>query len=93
MPGPLSVNRMETLFVETDVRYRAEVRDLDGESVVLLWETPVGTDATALGDILRLDTVDKSVARVRWYYFCPETLSECGRRLGIDVRTHGYGYP
>jgi hypothetical protein len=38
-----------------------------------------------------VDTVDGAVARLRWYYFCPETLRECATELGCVARTHGYG--
>jgi RNA polymerase sigma-70 factor (ECF subfamily) len=80
-----------TLVLETDVRYRAEVRELDGEAFLVLWETLVaGAAAEAVSDILRVETADGRVARVRWYYFCPETLTEVTGRLGLPVRTHGY---
>jgi RNA polymerase sigma-70 factor (ECF subfamily) len=82
-----------TLFVETDVRLRASVEDISGEPVIVLWETPVQepSEGSGLGDVLRLDIVDEGVARLRWYYFCPETLIECARELGAPARTHGYG--
>jgi len=82
-----------TLVVEADVRYRAEVRDLDGEPLLLLWETPVDAPAgEAVADVLRVETADARVARVRWYYFCPETLAEVADRFGVPVRSHGYRY-
>src|SRR5262249_47032966 len=71
-----------TLEVETDVRYRAEVVEVAGEAVVALWEDPVDGGPGGLGDILRLDTMDGQVTRIRWYYFCPETLTECAGQLG-----------
>jgi RNA polymerase sigma-70 factor, ECF subfamily len=82
-----------TLFVETDVRLRASVEELFGEPVVVLWETPVRnpSEPFGLGDVLRLDTVEDCVSRLRWYYFCPEALVECARELGGQARTHGYG--
>jgi RNA polymerase sigma-70 factor (ECF subfamily) len=77
-----------TLFVETDVRYRADVRDFEGEAIVLLWATPVpGPGDEAVRDILRLDTIDGGIARMRWYYFCPEVLEEVGAQIGVPVRT------
>jgi RNA polymerase sigma-70 factor (ECF subfamily) len=80
-----------TLVVEADVRTRAEVRELDGEPLLLLWDTPVdGSAPEAVTDILRFDTADGRVARVRWYYFCPETLTEVTARLGVPARPHGY---
>jgi RNA polymerase sigma-70 factor (ECF subfamily) len=80
-----------TLEVETDVRYRAEVVELAGEAVVALWEDPADGGPGGLGDVLRLDTMDGQVTRIRWYYFCPETLTECAGHLGWPARTHGYG--
>jgi RNA polymerase sigma-70 factor (ECF subfamily) len=79
-----------TLVLEDTVRYRGEVRDLDGEPLLLLWETPVdGSAPESVADVLRVETADRRVARVRWYYFCPETLREVGTRLGVPVRPHG----
>lgn len=80
-----------TLVLETDVRYRAEVRELDGEPLVLLWSTPTdGSSPEAVGDVLRVETGDGGVTRLRWYYFCPETLTEVAERLGLPLRAHGY---
>jgi RNA polymerase sigma-70 factor, ECF subfamily len=80
-----------TLVLETQVRYRAEVTEIDGEAMVLLWERPVdGSAAEAVSDILRVETADGRVSRLRWYYFCPQTLTEIADRLGLPVRTHGY---
>lgn len=80
-----------TLVQEDDVRYRAEVRTLDGEPLILLWSTPVdGSAPEAVADLLRAETSDGRLARLRWYYFCPETLTEVTQRLGLPVRTHGY---
>lgn len=80
-----------TLILETDVRYRAEVREFDGEPIVLLWETPTdGSTPEAVGDLLRVETEGGGIARVRWYYFCPQTLTEVTGRLGLPVRSHGY---
>lgn len=80
-----------TLVVESDVRYRADVRELDGEPIVLLWARPVdGSADEAVEDLLRIDTADGGIRRLRWYYFCPHTLTEVTERLGLPVRTHGY---
>jgi len=79
-----------TLVAEDDVRYRAEVGEVDGRPVVLLFATPATGGPEALADVLRVGTVDGQVSSVRWYYFCPETLAEVAGRLGVPVRTHGY---
>lgn len=80
-----------TLVLENDVRYRAEVRDFDGEPVILLWTTPVdGSAPEAVADILRIDTADGGITRMRWYFFCPETLTEVIGALGLPARVQGY---
>jgi RNA polymerase sigma-70 factor, ECF subfamily len=76
-----------TLLLETDVRYRAEVRDLDGEPIVLLWAAFDDGGPDAVRDVLRVETADGGVSRLRWYYFCPEVLEEIGERCGVPVRT------
>lgn len=80
-----------TLVLESDVRYRAEVRNFEGEPLLVLWETPVdGSAPEAVSDILRIDTADGRIARMRWYYFCPQTLTEVTGLLGVPARVHGY---
>jgi RNA polymerase sigma-70 factor (ECF subfamily) len=80
-----------TLVLEADVRYRAQVRELDGEPLLLLWSAPTdGSGPEAVADVLRVLTADGGVARMRWYYFCPETMLEVTTRLGLPLRTHGY---
>jgi RNA polymerase sigma-70 factor (ECF subfamily) len=86
-----------TLVLETDVRYRADVREFDGEPIVLLWATPTdpalaGKDGApeAVVDVLRVETADDSIARLRFYYFCPETLTEVAQRWGLPVNPTGY---
>lgn len=82
-----------TLVVESDIRYRAEVRELAGEPLLVLWETPVdGSAPEAVSDVLRIETADDRVASIRWYYFCPETLTEVAQQLGVPARPHGYHY-
>jgi RNA polymerase sigma-70 factor (ECF subfamily) len=57
---------------------------------VALFATPTAGGEEALEDVLAVGTVDSEVHSVRWYYFCPETLTEVAERLGAPVRTHGY---
>ncbi|MCM4078206.1 RNA polymerase sigma factor [Paractinoplanes hotanensis] len=79
--------------VESDVRYRAEVGELDGEPLVLMWQAPVdGSLPEALVEVMRLETTDGLVSRMRWYYHCPETLAELGKRLAAPIRDHGYRF-
>ncbi|HEY2794170.1 MAG TPA: RNA polymerase sigma factor [Micromonosporaceae bacterium] len=75
-----------TLVLETDVRYRAEVMD----DLVVLWERPADGGDEALGDIIALETADGGIARMRFYYFCPELLTEFAAEHHTPVRTHGY---
>jgi RNA polymerase sigma-70 factor (ECF subfamily) len=76
-----------TLVVEDDRRYRAEVHELDGEPLLVLWARPtVGAPEEAVADLLRVETADGRIARVRWYYFCRQTLLEVSSRLGLPAR-------
>ncbi|WP_179199870.1 sigma-70 family RNA polymerase sigma factor [Streptomyces sp. NRRL B-24572] len=81
-----------TLHLETSVRWRAEVRELDGDPLVLMWATPTDDDGPeAVEDVLRAETSDDGITCLRWYYFCPDVLAEVGDRLGVPYRTHGHG--
>ncbi|MFJ4873444.1 sigma-70 family RNA polymerase sigma factor [Streptomyces sp. NPDC088757] len=81
-----------TLVLETSVRWRAEVRELDGDPLVLMWATPTdGNSPEAVEDVLRAETADGGITRLRWYYFCPDVLAEVGDRLDVPYRTHGHG--
>ena len=71
------------------VRFRAEVHEHGREPVLVLFETELDESGAAVGeeapsDVLRFDERDGRVASVRWYYFCPETLTEVG--LDPDTR-------
>ncbi|MFI7340153.1 sigma-70 family RNA polymerase sigma factor [Streptomyces sp. NPDC050085] len=81
-----------TLYLETSVRWRAEVRELDGDPLVLMWATPTDGDGTeAVEDVLRAEAADGRITTLRWYYFCPDVLAEVGNRLGVPYRNHGHG--
>lgn len=81
-----------TLVLETSVRWRAEVRELDGDPLVLMWATPADGDGPeAVEDVLRTQTAGGGITHLRWYYFCPDVLAEVGYRLGVPCRTHGHG--
>ncbi|MFD4376800.1 hypothetical protein, partial [Streptomyces sp. NPDC058486] len=65
---------------------------LDGDPLVLMWATPTdGSGPEAVEDILRAETAGGGIARLRWYYFCPDVLAEVGDRLGVPYRAHGHG--
>ncbi|MFE3071089.1 sigma-70 family RNA polymerase sigma factor [Streptomyces sp. NPDC059247] len=81
-----------TLHLETSVRWRAEVRELDSDPLVLMWATPTDGDGPeAVEDVLRAETADEGITHLRWYYFCPHVLAEVSNRLGVPYRTHGHG--
>ncbi|MEU0836443.1 RNA polymerase sigma factor [Streptomyces sp. NPDC005969] len=80
-----------TLHLEASIRWRAEVRELDGDPLILMWATLTDGDGTeAVEDILRAETAGGGITRLRWYYFCPDVLAEAGDRLGVPYRTHGH---
>ncbi|WP_370409581.1 sigma-70 family RNA polymerase sigma factor [Streptomyces fradiae] len=80
-----------TLRLETSVVWRSEVRELDGDPLVLMWATPAdGSGPEAVEDVLRAETAVGGITRLRWYYFCPDVVKDVGDRLGVPVRTHGY---
>ncbi len=43
-----------------------------------------------IGDVIRVDTADGGISRMRVYYFCPEALAEFAETLNLPVQTHGY---
>jgi RNA polymerase sigma-70 factor (ECF subfamily) len=70
---------------------RAEIAELEGEPLVLLtYRTDAGEDG--LGDILRFDFDGAEIARLRYYYFSPDVLSEIAQLFGMAVRPNGYRY-
>jgi RNA polymerase sigma-70 factor (ECF subfamily) len=44
-------------------------------------------------DVLRFEALEDRIARLRYYYFCPETLAEVTGSLGVPLVTNGYRYP
>lgn len=75
-----------TLHLETSVRWRAEVQVLDSDPLILMWATPTdGNGPEAVEDILRAETADGGITRLRWY---PDVLAEVSDQLGVPHRTH-----
>jgi RNA polymerase sigma-70 factor (ECF subfamily) len=70
---------------------RLERADFEGEPVILGFTTRRGREA--LEQVLRIEEVDDRIARLRGYAFCPETMREVGKGLGLSVRTGFYRYP
>jgi hypothetical protein len=55
-----------TFHLETDVRYRAEVREFGGEDLVLLRARPVdGRVGEAVANLLQVQTAYGPIARLR----------------------------
>ena len=79
------------------VRFRAEVHEHGREPVIVLFETELDESGAVVtqeapSDVLRFEADGDRVAAVRWYYFCPETLTEVGLDLGLTMKTNGYRY-
>ena len=60
-------------FASSDA-WRAEMRDFGGEPIVVLWARE--SDGNAVKSLARLDEHEGVITRVRYYFFCPETLAE-----------------
>ncbi|MCQ1995412.1 RNA polymerase sigma factor [Arthrobacter sp. zg-Y1171] len=76
--------------------YRASVHRYDGEDLILLWERPKDAPETpeVVADVLRLSCAhgEPLIAELRWYFFCPEVLSEVAGGLGLPFKTNGVSY-
>ena len=68
--------------------WRGEVRDFNGEPIGLLWARDGAREAVA--SIVRIAQREEKISRLRYYFFCPETLAEVCAELGVPVRTNGY---
>ncbi len=71
--------------------WQIEYREFEGEPVMLSFADHEGE--RKLVSIARFDEQDGQIARIRPYYFCPETMREVGRRLGLEVITGLYRFP
>lgn len=49
-----------------------------------------GQPALRIGDMIRVYGDSDDVTRLRMYYFCPETMMEIAKELGVDWRNNGY---
>lgn len=72
----------------------ARVVQFRGEPVVLLWYTVEenGTKRRVVRDVLRFVEAEGGVRSLRYYYFCPETLAEVTRELGLPLVDNGYRF-
>jgi hypothetical protein len=78
------------VFIDADDLRQAERREFMGEQIVLLFYCNEGKDR--VGDVLRFKERDGRIAGFRYYYFCPETLSEVALEFGLRARSNGYRY-
>ena len=76
--------------------YRASIHWFDGEEVILLWERPKDAPDSpeVVADVLRVYCVEGEplIARLHWYFFCPELISEVAGGLGLPFKTSGVSY-
>lgn len=79
-----------TLDLSKPYRYTAEVRDLWGETVVVI--RIVRDGSTAVNDLMRVSTEDGKVRSIHWYYFSPDFLTELAAELGEPVVLNGHHY-
>jgi RNA polymerase sigma-70 factor (ECF subfamily) len=79
-----------SLFLEKG-EPRAERRAFLGEPVVVIWYALDDPDAPVVRDVLRFEELEGQIARLRFFLFCPETLTEIAGTLGLPVKTNGYG--
>jgi len=66
----------------------AERHNFKSEPIILFRTTE--TDRDVVTSMLRLEERDGAIARLRYYFFCPETLTEVCAELGLPVKTNGY---
>lgn len=82
-----------TFVLEDDVRYRAEVREFDGEPVMAVWSTRVdGTGTPGVSEVWRCETADGRLVRLANYFFCPEVVAEICAGWGVPTVLHGYRF-
>ncbi len=80
LPEHLRPKRWETEFVE-----------FEGEPMMLAFTDDEGR--RKLVSVTRFEERDGKIARIRPYYFCPDTMRAVGRRLGLEVHTGLYRFP
>jgi len=71
--------------------WEPEVAELDGEPVMISFTHEPGT--RSLVSVTRFEEQEGKIARIRPYYFCPETIREVARRLGHEPYTGLYRFP
>jgi RNA polymerase sigma-70 factor (ECF subfamily) len=69
---------------------RLEVREIDGEPVVLVLRDGVGGEA--LEEVWRFEEQDGQIARVRDYGFCPDLVHWVAEHFAVPFRPVGYRF-
>ena len=69
---------------------RAEVRDYQGEPVVIIWYDH--EEGPRVRDAVRIDVEGSLVAKIRYYFFSPDVLSDVCGELSVPWRSNGYRY-
>jgi len=72
-------------------RVRQERRAFRGEPLVVQLHTLWGADV--LTSVIRLETADGRIARLRSYTFCPDAIREVGEELGLKLGPVFYSFP
>lgn len=76
--------------------YTPSIQWFDGEEVILLWERPRNAPDSpeVVADVLRIHCVEGEplIARLDWYFFCPELIAEVAGGLGLPFKTNGVSY-
>jgi RNA polymerase sigma-70 factor (ECF subfamily) len=80
-----------TLDLGKPYRYAAEVVDLWDETVLVI-RLVDNSGVASVNDLMRLDTEAGKVRSIRWYYFCPNFLTELAAELGEPVILNGHRY-
>ena len=76
-------------FASSDA-WRAEMRDFGGEPIVVLWAESERRQCRPEEFGATRRNSEGVITRVRYYFFCPETLTEVCNELGLAVKTNGY---
>ena len=72
----------------------AERKEYLGEPIIVLWYTVTedGAEKRYVRDVLRFTADRGGLSNMKYYFFCPETLSEVVKELGLPLKDNGYWY-
>jgi RNA polymerase sigma-70 factor (ECF subfamily) len=69
---------------------RAEVRALDGEPLLLCWYEH--DEGSVVRDVVRFETVNDRISKIRYHFFSPDVLAEVCTAFNVPWRSNGYRY-